>query len=187
MEADIGRGKKRIFRPGETFDLDASTCWELINRFESINLSAIDEDLNGRMFERFLNQEIRGKELGQYFTPRTVVDFMTRIALDECDITNTPKIIDACVGTAGFLIEAMAYLIAATRNDKRFTNTQRKQKINDICNNHLFGIEANERICRIARINMYLHGDGGSHIFHGDGLDNNPVITSDMEKEKKTK
>lgn len=49
----------------------------------------------------------------------------------------------------------------------------------------LFAIEANERVSRIARINMYLHGDGGSYIFHGDGLDNDPVVTTDMSQERK--
>ncbi len=79
LEDSIKKGQKRIFDPREKLRLGASTCKELIIRFESINLSAMDEDLNGRMFERFLNQEVRGKELGQYFTPRSVVDFMTRI------------------------------------------------------------------------------------------------------------
>ena len=184
LEGSIRRGKKRIFDSQESLKLQAETCKELVSRFENVNLSAIDEDLNGRMFERFLNQEVRGKELGQYFTPRSVVDFMTRIALHGCDIENPPKVIDACAGTAGFLIEVMAYLIAATRNDNRFTDSERKKIIDDICNHKLFGVEGNERVSRVARINMYLHGDGGSHIFHGDGLDTLPVISDDMSDER---
>lgn len=177
-------GKKRIFENGETFKLSASTCKELIKHFENINLSAIDEDLNGRMFERFLNQAVRGKELGQYFTPRLVVDFMTRIALHGHDILNPPKIIDACAGTGGFLIEAMAYLIAAARNDNRLNDSQSNKLSQQICNKHLFGVEANERVSRIARINMYLHGDGGSHIYFGEGLDRFPAVPSDMIAER---
>ena len=69
--------KKRIFEISETLKLSASTCKELIKNFQSINLSSIDEDLNGRMFEVFLTAAIRGRSLGQYFTPRTVVDFLT--------------------------------------------------------------------------------------------------------------
>jgi len=74
----------------------ASTCHELVARFQSVNLSAIDEDLNGRMFERLLNQAVREKGLGQYFTPRSVVDFITRIALEGCNVTPPPETIDAC-------------------------------------------------------------------------------------------
>jgi type I restriction enzyme M protein len=187
LEAAIrNNNKKRIFEPSESLKLSASTCRELIKKFQTINLSSIDEDLNGRMFEVFLNAAVRGKALGQYFTPRSVVDFMTRIALSEYNPEDEPKIIDACAGTAGFLIETMAYLLSRLRNDTRFTNEQRKRISENICNECLYGIEGNDRVSRIARINMYLHGDGGSHIFHGDGLDNSPFIEDDMSDERKS-
>jgi type I restriction enzyme M protein len=176
--------KKRIFEKDETLKLSAATCKELITCFQSVNLSTIDEDLNGRMFEVFLAASIRGKALGQYFTPRSVVDFMTRIALRNIDIMSPPKVFDACCGTAGFLIEVMAYLAASLREDNRFTSIEKERLKEKICNECLYGIEANERVARIARINMYLHGDGGSHIFHGDGLDIDPLITPDMTNEQ---
>lgn len=185
LEAAIHKEKKkRIFEPNETLKLSASTCRELIKHFQSINLSSIDEDLNGRMFEVFLAAAIRGRALGQYFTPRPVVDFMTRIGLRNATVSNPPIVIDACSGTAGFLIEVMAYLLSGLREDTRF-NEQEKNKIRDnVCNLCLYGIEANERVARIARINMYLHGDGGSHIFCGDGLDSSPHTTDDMTEER---
>lgn len=187
LETQISKGKKRIFDKDETLKLSASTCKELIKRFQTINLSSIDEDLNGRMFEVFLNAAVRGRGLGQYFTPRPVVDFMTRIALQRPDfsVTNPPKTIDACSGTAGFLIEVMAYLLSGLRDDTRFNKNERDKIKDKICNECLYGIEANERVARIARINMYLHGDGGSHIFNGDGLDNLPIVEDDMTDEKK--
>lgn len=190
LETAIRNGKKRIFEPHETLKLSAETCRDLIKRFQEINLSSIDDDLNGRMFEVFLNAAIRGKDLGQYFTPRSLVDFMTRIALfGKEDINNPPKVIDACCGTAGFLIEVMAYLTASLRNDTRLTETEKEDKKEQIQTQCLYGVEANERVSRIARINMYLHGDGGSHIFHGDGLDNDPQVSDDMgeEREKEVK
>ncbi len=188
LESAIVRDKKkRIYDKDETLELQASTCKELIKTFQTVNLSSIDEDLNGRMFEVFLNAAVRGKELGQYFTPRPVVDFMTRIALQRSDfnVLTPPKTIDACSGTAGFLIEVMAYLISGLRDDTRF-NVAEKSIIKDkICNECLFGIEANQKVARVARINMYLHGDGGSHIFCGDGLDNDPTVEDDMIDEQK--
>lgn len=185
LEAAIKHDKKRIFDLGETLKLKAATCRELIKRFERIDLSSIDEDLNGRMFEVFLNEAVRGRELGQYFTPRPLVEFMTRIALANYqDIQNPPKIIDPCCGTAGFLIEAMAFQLAALRNETRLTPKQRNELELKIKNETLFGIDGNERVSRVARINMYLHSDGGSHIFHGDGLDNDPQVEDDMPDER---
>lgn len=185
LEAAIHKEKKkRIFEPNETLKLSASTCRELISHFQAINLSSIDEDLNGRMFEVFLAAAIRGRSLGQYFTPRPVVDFMTRIGLRNAIVSSPPRVIDACSGTAGFLIEVMAYLLSGLREDTRF-NVNEKDNIREtICNNCLYGVEANERVARIARINMYLHGDGGSHIFCGDGLDSLPYTTEDMTEER---
>ncbi|MHC0439261.1 N-6 DNA methylase [Flavobacterium sp. 3-210] len=186
LESAILKGKKRIFDKSETLTLSASTCKELIKKFQTINLSSIDEDLNGRMFEVFLNAAVRGRGLGQYFTPRPVVDFMTRIALQRNDfnVVTPPKTIDACSGTAGFLIEVMAYLLSGLRDDTRFNEKEKQALKDNICNECLYGVEANERVARIARINMYLHGDGGSHIFHGDGLDNSPDVEEDMTNEK---
>ncbi len=177
--------KKRIFEPNETLDLKASTCKSLIEKFEKVDLSSIDEDLNGRMFEVFLNAAVRGKDLGQFFTPRSVVDFMTRISLRDVDLKNIPMILDACCGTAGFLIETMAYLTGQIRTDNRLNEKDRDTILARICNECLFGVEANKRTSRIARINMYLHGDGGSHIFHGDGLDETPTPSDDMKAEDK--
>lgn len=185
LEASIKDGKKRVFEPNEDLKLSADTCRELIRRFESVNLSSIDEDLNGRMFEVFLNEAVRGKDLGQYFTPRPLVEFMTRIAL--AGWTNpdaSPRVIDSCCGTGGFLIEAMAFQLAALRNDSRLSGAKQKERENHIKNQTLFGVEANQRVSRIARINMYLHGDGGSHIFCGDGLDNSPEVKADMSREE---
>lgn len=177
--------KKRIFAVDETLQLSASTCSELIKAFQSINLSSIDEDLNGRMFEVFLTAAIRGKALGQFFTPRPVVDFMTRIALRNADVKEPPLVLDACCGTAGFLIEVMAYLTATLRGDTRFSSDEHLKIKNYICNECLYGVEANERVARIARINMYLHGDGGSHIFHSDGLDIDPQVAGDKNQEQR--
>jgi len=184
LEAEIPRGKKRIFEPNEPLKLTADTCRELIKRFERIDLSSIDEDLNGRMFEVFLNEAVRGKDLGQYFTPRPLVEFMTRIALtDFPDVLRPPKIVDSCCGTAGFLIEAMAFEVSAIKNEQR--PCDKKALETHIKDEMLYGIEANERVSRVARINMYLHGDGGGHIVHGDGLDNDPQIRDDMTAEQK--
>lgn len=39
----------------------------------------MEEDIHGRMFEAFLDATIRGKDIGQFFTPRDVVSLMVGI------------------------------------------------------------------------------------------------------------
>ena len=43
-----------------------STILEVVRQLEHFDLHGIDEDLNGRMFETFLNATVRGKELGSF-------------------------------------------------------------------------------------------------------------------------
>lgn len=186
--------KKRIFERGERLNLKAVTIYEIVKSLQNYDLYGIDEDLNGRMFETFLNATVRGKDLGQFFTPRGIVHYMVQTAslfvtTDKAKkiSENIPYIIDGCCGSGGFLIDAMAELTKKVKNMPQLTNTEKKKYIMEIKNNHLFGIDANDRIARISRLNMYLHGDGGSKIYKSESLDKefsfiDPGMT-DEEKE----
>ena len=172
IEAEILSGrKKRIFGKDESIDLAPSTVLDVIEILERFDLHGIDEDLNGRMFETFLNATVRGRELGQYFTPRSVVKYMTKAARLSIVDQKLPRVIDACCGSGGFLIEAMAELSQAITRSSQLTNAQRDRLREELHADSLYGIEANEEIARIARLNMYLHGDGGSRIYIADSLD----------------
>jgi type I restriction enzyme M protein len=172
LEAEIAAGtKKRMFDPGEDIKLKPSTIKEVVRLLEHLNLHSIDEDLNGRMFETFLTAVIRGRSLGQYFTPRTVVKFMVDVARLTIAAKRVPRILDACCGTGGFLIEALARLTDTVTNNPSLSNAERSKLIHEIRMERLWGIEANETIARVARINMYLHQDGGSRIYRADALD----------------
>ncbi len=183
--------KKRIFEQGESLSLKASTTYEVLKRLEKFDLYGIDEDLNGRMFETFLNATVRGKDLGQFFTPRGVVHYMVECApiFVSADRTKPiseqmPYILDGCCGSGGFLIDAMARFIMIMNNISSLTDKQRAEYVEEVKNNHLFGIDANDKISRISRLNMYLHGDGGSKIFKADTLDKDLFIEPGMKEEE---
>ncbi|MGH9195881.1 MAG: HsdM family class I SAM-dependent methyltransferase, partial [Acidimicrobiia bacterium] len=163
--------KKRMFDIGEEIRLKPSTIKEVVRLLEHHNLHSIDEDLNGRMFETFLTAVIRGRSLGQYFTPRTVVKFMVDVANLSVSAKRIPRVIDACCGTGGFLIEALARLTDAVATNQSLSRAERERLLREIRMERLWGIEANETIARVARINMYLHQDGGSRIYRADALD----------------
>ena len=64
IEQDIGlRRKKRIFDRDDDLGLRPDTVTEVVRRLEHVDLFGIDEDLNGRLFETFLNATMRGREL----------------------------------------------------------------------------------------------------------------------------
>ncbi len=81
LEREIAeRKRKRIFQSNERLDLAPGTVKRVVAALEGYYLFGIDEDLNGRMFEAFLTATMRGQALGQYFTPRSIVKLMTRLA-----------------------------------------------------------------------------------------------------------
>lgn len=77
----------------------------IVEELEMFNLSDTSDDVKGIAFEQFLGKTFRG-ELGQFFTPRTIVDFMIEIL----DPQEGEIICDPCCGSGGFLISAFEYI-----------------------------------------------------------------------------
>ena len=78
---------------------------EFVKELEKYNLSATSDDVKGIAFEQFLGTTFRG-ELGQFFTPRTIVDFMVEVL----DPQEGETICDPTCGSGGFLIKAFEYV-----------------------------------------------------------------------------
>lgn len=89
----------RIFEADEKLNLKPATGLEIVRLLEKYNLSDTSEDIKGIAFERFLGKTFRG-EIGQFFTPRPIVEFMVRmVEPKEGEI-----ICDPASGSGGFLI-----------------------------------------------------------------------------------
>lgn len=186
------RKKKRIFEKEERIKLRADTIKDIVKRLEHYDLFGIDEDLNGRLFETFLSATMRGRELGQFFTPRSVVTMMTRLASLSIDRNHQDRVIDACCGSGGFLIESLTYLRSQVRANKSYSDVERDALMDKVANECIWGIDFGKDppLARIARINMYLHGDGGSKIYFADALDkkltkplaDNPEVVQNLQE-----
>ncbi len=186
MEDDIKRKeKKRIFEKDEEINLKPSTIKEVVRLLEHLDLFGIDEDLNGRMFETFLSATVRGKDLGQFFTPRSVVKFIVQMANITVKKDDTDSVLDGLCGSGGFLIEAMSNMFEKVRN-LNISNLEKKRLKHKIVKEKIWGVDANKKISRIARMNMYLHGDGSNMIFWlPDFLDKKIEIEKGIKDELK--
>lgn len=174
IERDVQlRKKKRIFDKGERIRLRPDTVKDVVRRVEHVDMFGIDEDLNGRLFETFLSATMRGRELGQFFTPRSIVKMMVQLADLKADGEAQETVIDACCGSGGFLIEALSVMRNQIRGNASLSPERREELQHKISNECLYGIDYGKDppLARIARINMYLHGDGGSRIYFADALD----------------
>lgn len=176
LEADIAAGKKkRVFDPDEQLDVSPDTIRKIVKEIEHVDFLAMEEDIHGRMFEAFLDATVRGKDIGQFFTPRDIVDLMVRLADPQVTKDGADTVLDACCGSGGFLIGSMRLMLSKLDKIKGLSSTQKEKLRRTIVNRSLYGIDAGSdpAMYRIARMNMYLHGDGGSHIYHADSLDKN--------------
>jgi type I restriction enzyme M protein len=174
LKAEIhARHKHRIFDDDEEIELSASTIRKVVEDLEHFDFYQMDEDIHGRMFENFLDATVRGPALGQFFTPRDVVKLMVRLADIEVSKAKIESVLDACCGSGGFLIAAMADMLTKARGIVGLTTKEKRELEQTIRNKSLVGIDAGSdpSIYRIARMNMYLHGDGGANIFFADALD----------------
>lgn len=188
LEQEIARKRrKRIFERGETLGLSPGTVKRVVEALQGYYLFGIDEDLNGRMFETFLTATMRGQDLGQFFTPRSIVKLIVYLANPQAGRDGIERVLDACCGTGGFLIEALTEMRKRIYENTSLTKSERDELLNEVANEAIVGIDAGREppLARIARINMYLHGDGGSRIYRTDALQHPPACAPDESVEVK--
>ena len=112
-----------LFEPAEIIRIRESSFEAIVKELEIYNLSTTSDDVKGIAFEEFLGKTFRG-ELGQFFTPRTLVDFM----VDVLDPQEGEVICDPCCGSGGFLIKAFEYVRAKIENEIHLTKEKIKEQ-----------------------------------------------------------
>jgi len=94
-----------LFDDNAKIEIRENSFEQIVKELEIYNLSTTSDDVKGIAFEKFLGKTFRG-ELGQFFTPRTVVDFMVSVL----DPQEGELVCDPCCGSGGFLIKTFEYV-----------------------------------------------------------------------------
>ncbi|PUB29442.1 type I restriction enzyme M protein [Elizabethkingia sp. YR214] len=115
-----------LFEPNEIIRIRENSFESIIEELETYNLSTTSDDVKGIAFEQFLGKTFRG-ELGQFFTPRTIVDFMVEVL----DPQENEVICDPCCGSGGFLIKAFEYVRATIENEIHLAKEKIKKEFYD--------------------------------------------------------
>lgn len=122
----------KIFDDDERINLKPATGNEIVRLLEKYNLSDTSEDIKGVAFERFLGRTFRG-EIGQFFTPRSIVEFMVHMVQPKED----DIVCDPASGSGGFLIRVFEMvreqiLADADRQYNEFkTQVDKDKKLSD--------------------------------------------------------
>lgn len=188
-----------IFEENEKIKIKENSFLEIVQELEIYNLTATSEDVKGIAFETFLGRTFRG-ELGQFFTPRVIVNFMVDLLNPQAN----ELICDPCAGSGGFLIKAFESVkeridnkyieikkkkynelfpkdieLTDIEQDKKTKlydsylveiNKEQEKEIEKLSKKAIFGTDANPRMARVSKMNMIMHGDGHNGIHHNDGL-----------------
>ncbi len=186
-----------IFDENEKIKLREKSFEQIVKELQIYNLTSTSADVKGIAFEKFLGRTFRG-ELGQFFTPRVIVDFM----VDLLEPSEGELICDPCAGSGGFLIKTFEsisknindeFIIIKKEKQKEIfgerleniddeklqnqyeefletTNKSQENRIQKLSHKSIFGTDANPRMARVSKMNMIMHGDGHNGIHHNDGL-----------------
>lgn len=98
-------------------------------------------------------------------TPRYVTELMAKLA----QVNKDSYVWDYAVGSAGFLISSMKLMIKDAE-DRIHSPKKLAEKIAEIKNKQLLGVEKRSDIYLLAVLNMILMGDASSNIIHKDSL-----------------
>ena len=118
--------KDQLFLDNEKIRIRKESFLSIVEKLQVYNLSKTSDDVKGIAFEKFLGTTFRG-ELGQFFTPRTIVEFMT----DVLDPQEGERICDPCSGSGGFLINAFEYVREHIKEDIELQKEKIKEQYFD--------------------------------------------------------
>ena len=158
---------------------------------DQVDFSKLDADVLGSIYEKFLgtiihetksgklvekvDNDVR-KEMGQYYTPQYIVDFIVQNTINSY-IKETPekllsiKVVDPACGSGAFLIKAFDSLYnqylefneqqeskrKKTNDLSSFINDKSVARINEvILHKHIHGVDLDAEAVELAKINLWL-------------------------------
>ncbi|MFZ1573700.1 MAG: N-6 DNA methylase [Chromatiaceae bacterium] len=146
--------------------IDDTTLRNVVLHLEGVNLTATDLDTKGVAFEQFMDGFFKG-DFGQYFTPRNIIAF----AIQMLDIKAEDFVMDPACGSGGFLLHALDHVRRLASEYYEEDSKEHFDYWHSFAEKRLFGIEINEEIARVAKMNMIVHDDGHTNIIGNDALE----------------
>jgi type I restriction enzyme M protein len=156
----------------------AKTFHYIVKQLAAVSFGDSAVDTKGAAFEYFVRATLNGKKLGQYFTPRPLVELMAsmvgRDTVVNAVLSSTPtRVLDPACGTGGFLVFLMKDAIAQLDKKlrERAINSRTHSKaVSTIMADVFHGADANDGVASAAKMNMVIAGDGHTNIKAEDSL-----------------
>lgn len=169
-----------------------ATYLTIVKHLSSVSFIDCELDTKGAAFEYFVRATLKGKKLGQYFTPRPLVKLMLHLGRYKQIVANLMgnmpfKVLDPACGTGGFLVYGMNLCINDVESKMKKNEihpTLGAELIKNLKEDTFYGIDAHEGVACSAKMNMIISGDGHNNIRCTDSLKVLKPIPKYYDKEK---
>lgn len=164
-----GEGKDTAFSKfmnDAVFLIDSAKVLSVcVDELNSVDMS--NKDMMGDVYEYCLNKMASAGTLGQFRTPRHIVDMMVELVQPKLD----DEILDPAMGSAGFLLGSAKYL------QKNYAKELHNKDVSKHYNEVMFnGYDTDPSMLRIGAMNMLLHGVEQPLIERQDSLSDDNTI-----------
>ena len=174
----VGEEYGYIFGRNEQIELQPNVAAYLVGEMQKYSLLETDFDYKGQAYEEIVGANSRG-DRGEFFTPRNLCQLavgMIRVVVGD-DRFASMRLLDPACGTGGFLKTYVHILHARLLelyggrwSDGARVKAQARDRLKQICDRNVFGVDFNPVLVRAAQMNLVMHGDGSSNISHDNSL-----------------
>ncbi|MFT4968047.1 MAG: type I restriction-modification system DNA methylase subunit [Candidatus Deianiraeaceae bacterium] len=137
---------------------DISIWLDIVCYIHKFNFGGITNDIFGSIYENYLKELYSEENLGQFFTPPEVVDFMldeigwTEENMQELAKNDKLSIVDPSCGSGTFLYSATNILMNAIPHDTE----EKSKEMEKLVNNNIFGLDVEEFSLYLAEMSMLM-------------------------------
>jgi type I restriction enzyme M protein len=139
-----------------------AVCVDLLSDIDMSN-----KDIMGDVYEYCLNKMSSAGKLGQFRTPRHIINMMVEFTRPKLDDT----ILDPAMGSAGFLLGSAKYL-----QEHYSKQLMRKENATHYNKEMFSGYDTDPSMLRIGAMNMLLHGVEEPNIARQDSLSDDNTV-----------
>ena len=150
----------------EGINVDHLILARCVEHLEGISLDRTELDTKGVAFEEFMGGFFKG-DFGQYFTPRELIAF----AVEMLDPKRGDLVLDPACGSGGFLLYTLDHVRREANRRYEPGSTDHYRYWHEFAEKNLYGIEVNDELTRVAKMNMIIHDDGHTNVVGHDALD----------------
>ena len=154
---------KGAFAPNTKLDMQPSTVKSCVLEFQNVKLFNSNLEIVDEAFEYLVNKNQK-EEMGQYFTPRYVIDMCVKMLNPKKEET----MIDTASGSCGFPMHTILHVWNKRDN---LTTAKREQWEKEYVRDKVFAIDFSEKAVRVGKILNIITGDGHSNVLYLNTLD----------------